>query len=617
MFFGIIISLVMLLLPVALIAAIVVAVLNVRRRDEETQADEPGIGTVRRLFVYGVATVALVLVASGLALLVGGALDAVGGDALLSSSDSALASALALTVVGTPAWLIMLLFAQRSVQRYPVEQRSEARRAYFNLARGGALVAVAIAGVLSLRILFGVDQFEGDPFGWLVVSVGVWVLHIRMLATEPATTSGTRLLDRLYLYAGAILGLYLLWWSATDLLVQPVRALYGELFDEVLLVADYGDPRAAIAAAAIAVPVWWWHWIRHLARRDARTSAWYTYLFIAGITTASAVFIVSLARVLYAILDWWTGDPQGASAVEHFADLPAALGAAIVSGLLWGYHRAVLRDDAPEVRRWSTPEHAYRYLTAASGLLTASVGLVALIALVIEVVAGRGPDLLRSADWWRNDLVLGLTCLLVGVPLWVRYWSQAQDHADEGLSERQVLPRRVFLFSIFGLAVLVALIDLTVVLYQVFRSLLDGTSGTLLAVRWNLALVLVAGVVGIYYWLILREDQRLLPGAPRSDVAPAPLLTATSDRLRRIIVMSGAGADLARSIETVPGVRIEQWQRLDATDGVPSAEELAALRAAIEASEDGDYLLLHDGGRTQLIPYSRVPHVLERPHRSD
>lgn len=601
MFFGIIVSLVMLLLPFALVAAIVVAVISARRRDEDNQPDEPGIGAVRRLFVYGVATVALALLTSGLALLVGGALDAVSGAALLTSRDSALASALALTVVGTPAWLIMLLLAQRSVQRHPIEQRSEARRTYFNLARGGALVAFAISGVLSLRILLRVDQFEGGPFGWLVVAAAVWVLHARILTTEPATTSGTRLLDRLYLYGGALLGLSLLWWSITELMTQPIRELYDLLFVDALLVTNPGDPQAAIATAAVALPIWWWHWIRHVATRDRGTTAWYAYLFLVGVGAASAVFIVTLAQVLYHGLEWWLGAPEAATATEHFAELPSPLGAATVSGLLWGYHRAVLREGAPTVRRWSTPEYVYRYLMAAGGLLTTAVGLVALSALVIEVMAGRETSLLETNDGWRNDLVLGLTCLLVGVPLWVRYWLQAQDHTNEGRLERQALPRRVFLFSVFGLAVLVALIDLTIVLYQVFRHLLDGTPDVLLKVRWNVSLVLVAGAVGVYYWLVLREDQRLLD-APRPDGTP-PAPATPSTRSRRIVVVSGVSADLVRSIERVPGVRLEQWQRLDTTDGVPAPEELAALRAAIETSEDGDYLLLHDRDRIQLIPY--------------
>ena len=59
-----------------------------RRGREEDEAD-PGIGTVRRLFIYGGALGGAFMGASGLALLVGGLVDLIGpGDLVIGEEDT-------------------------------------------------------------------------------------------------------------------------------------------------------------------------------------------------------------------------------------------------------------------------------------------------------------------------------------------------------------------------------------------------------------------------------------------------------------------------------------------------------------------------------------------------
>ena len=103
---GIVFGLLFLLAPIALIGGVVAAVMAVRRRDADEDEAEPGIGTVRRLFYYGIAFLALIFVGVGLAMLIGGVLDGAFGDLVIQSSDTQLAIS---NMMGAPfLWLAAL-----------------------------------------------------------------------------------------------------------------------------------------------------------------------------------------------------------------------------------------------------------------------------------------------------------------------------------------------------------------------------------------------------------------------------------------------------------------------------------------------------------------------------
>src|SRR5688572_7361783 len=125
------------LAPLVLIGLLVAGLIAIRRQEMlEDEPEEPGIGTPRRIFLYGLTLIGLIFAAVGLSMLLGGALDAVLGDTVIAERRRSLSVALAFTVVGTPAWLLFLFLAQRTIADHPVEARSQARRLYLGFARG-------------------------------------------------------------------------------------------------------------------------------------------------------------------------------------------------------------------------------------------------------------------------------------------------------------------------------------------------------------------------------------------------------------------------------------------------------------------------------------------------
>ena len=214
------------LLPILILGAIIAGVVRIARSDDDVDAD-PGIGTVRRLVLYGLAFVAAIIGPTGIGLLVGGLFEAITGGIVISESDTELATGLSLTLVGSVAWLLLWRVAQSTVARHPVEQRSLARHLYFGAVRGVAALAMLVAGIQLLRWLFQLDRFDGNAPAFLLVAGVVWYGHDVLQTREAGLSAGTRSMGRLYRFVAAFVGLSVLAVGLNTLL----EAVLGDAYD--------------------------------------------------------------------------------------------------------------------------------------------------------------------------------------------------------------------------------------------------------------------------------------------------------------------------------------------------------------------------------------------------
>jgi hypothetical protein len=599
----ILLSLISSFVPLVLLGLIIWAIVSFARRGREEEAD-PGIGTVRRLFIYGGALVGAFMGASGLALLVGGLVDLIGpGEIVIGEEDTTLALGLSLTIVGAPVWGLFWWAGERSVREQPVERRSVVRRAYANAVRAVALVVVVVAAVAIVQALLGVDDFNGEPWGWALVWGGLWLVHDWRIRAEPAPTDETRLLDRLYLYFGSVLGLGAMAPALAGVLYEPLRAAYDAAFVDSAVARDtlWEDMRSALGVFVVAAPVWYWHWFRN-ALHDAETTLWRVYLFLFGVLGGVIAALVGTGGLLYLALAWVL-DATDEGAAEHFDPLPGFATAVIIGVSLWACHRMTQRAMAPATRERSEPERVYRYLMSAAGLVTLAAGLLVVFVLAVEA-ATPDADVVRESGWWREWLAAALTFLLIGAPLWLWFWSEVQRQVRRAPAvERRAASRRVYIFAIAGVSVLTAAVNLVIVLFRILEALLESrlSQDEIYDVRWSIALLLTTGALGVYHWLVLRED--------RSSIA---LLEPTAAPSRRKLVFllasEGVGADLAPRLERL-GDRVTRWQRLDQPDaGEPLSDEaVSALHEAIAALEAERVIVLVDAdGEVALVPYAAV-----------
>ena len=590
-------------LPIAIIAGTIAAVSAARREAERGDApSDEGIGSVRRLFIYVLALVGVVFAAIGVAMIISGALDAFVGDTLLLDRRQGLAVALAFTIVGTPAWLLFMLLAQRSVHAHEVERRSQARRLYFGVTRSVALAIVAWDAVEAGRMLLGVVDVSGGAWGGLVAWGGVWAIHQRLAAAEPATTVITRLIDRLALYFGALLGLLLLLGGAIGLIAAPLSEAYDRAFRGNIVSGAWDrDLRASLVVLLVGIAIWGAYWLRQLAGRDRLTTLWRVHVFLFGALLGVSLAIVPAGVMLYAALEWYAGVPSADTAAAQFSMLPGAASALLLGIATCGYHRALIAEVGDAHER-SGPERVYRYLVSAAGLVTAAIGIASLIALAAEALSTTVADFVGAPNWWRNPLVRGVTLIIVGLPLWARYWRDTQRALATAAEERAAPSRRVYVFATVGVAIFALLVSLTIVLYQVFQAVLavDLSLALLRDARWGLGVALTTAAIAYYHVLVLREDQAALPDAA----------ALTTRRTRQVVlVVSGDPAALIADLERIDGVRVRAWRRTDA-DGAGGAmpgglsdERRAALRQAVAAADADRLLAIVARGDFELVAY--------------
>ncbi len=596
---AIVFNLVWFVLPLAVIAGSASALSTAREEDERDGDADEGIGTVRRLFIYVLAFVGVVFAAVGVSMLIGGVIDAVTGEALILDRRQSLAIALAFTVVGTPAALLFMLLAQRSIRAHELERRSQARRLYLAVTRSVALVMVAWNTVNAARMILGLEPVEGGPWGALLAWGAVWAIHERLAVAEPAPTRMTRLLDRLALYFGALLGLLMLLQGMIGVVAAPLSAAYDRMTNASLLAVG-GDNglRAAIVPCLVGGAIWAWYWWRQLAQRDRLTTLWRVHVFLFGTLLAAALTIVPAATALYLVAEWFAGTPGSDTAAAHFAGMPVALATLVTGVATWGYHRAVI-VEAGDAGRHSGPERVYRYLLSAAGLLATAIGVATLIALGAEGLGSAGGAFVTGADWWRNQLLRGIVEVVVGAPIWALHWGATQQALRDGRDERGAPSRRVYVFGTVGAAILALLVSLTIVLYQVFEAVLANNISLALLRDgdWALGVAITAGAIAYYQFLVLREDQAALPATDAT----------TRARARQVVLLAPAGAEaIVEALERVEGVRVRAWRRLDgaATTAALSDERRAALVAAVTATDAERVLIAVSDDDFDVVPYA-------------
>ena len=599
------------LIPILVIVGIIWAiVVLLRRRKGGEEPLDPGIGTLRRVYYYGLSFVALMVAATGVILLVDFAADGLLGPQVLSGGETGLALGLALTLVGTPIWLLHWKLADRAIQQFPSETHALSRKVYVYLVLGTSAALVAFGLVGLIRWLLGADNFDGLHLGFLLVWGGIWAFHWRLEDMVGQPTETTRSVRSLYVYITSLYSLSMLVVGIGVILWQLLREAYEVLFVTEILFSTsatlWSDTlRTGLAIALVGGGFWWWHWHR-VARGDQSSVLRQVYLYLFAILGGAAATVVSLSIILFGVLLWLIGVPDAAGAAAHFRFLPGTI-ATLVSGVgVWGYHWAVVQREsrlAPE--GFVAAQRVYRYLVASVGLATLAVGLVFVFSVVVDLLVPEAGRKLAGDGGVGNDLALAVTLIVVGGPLWGFYWFGAQRAAEAGgPEERGVLSRRVFIYGIFGVAILFALGNLITLLFMFFSDLLEGQLSVrvLQDTRWSIGMLLMAGAISSYYWLVLQEDRRSMP-------PPEEAPTETPAVGKSIISLASAAAQpQVRRLESRLGLSTRRWQRLDSEAGAPSLseDELSAIAERIAQAPGDQVLLAMDSSGVRVVPYQEI-----------
>ena len=593
-----------LIIPIILLAAVVAAVYVISARRQRGIGGDPGIGTVRRLYFYAVAFVALMMAANGVVQIVRYILESLFGGQVVHASQTQLAVGLALTIVGLPLWLAHWVIVQRHVRSLPVERGSVLRKLYVYVVLGVALGLVMFSSVKILQWIFGTGDFSGYHLGALAVWSGVWAFYWRIEGAEGQPSVETLGIRRFYIYGASLVALSMLAAGLGQAVGVLLREGYDSLASQpVLLPSESGlwrpFVRTVISLAIVGGGAWAAHWL-YFARNDFGSVLRQIYLYIFAILGGMVTAVVSVAVLLFGALTWLIGAPLlEDSTAGHFRFVPGTLAALSIGIGLWAYHWWVVQKEArssPVESRGA--QRVYTYVLAGLGLGALATGIGVVVDTALAIVAEVPGRTLVGEDLWREPIALSVTLGILGVPLWGYYWRSIQRQvSSDGAEERASLVRRIFIFVVLGAGMLALLGSLSTLLFFLFKDLLGGgvSRGTLRDIRPVLDIIAAAVFFLPYYWMVYRRDRMAEPETP-------------SLRLRRkdvTVLVSEGGDDFVRNLEAALGYRVNTLQWADPGAAAP---ELAEEQHQELARHIGDVtapsvLLIPDGAGVRVLSY--------------
>jgi preprotein translocase subunit Sss1 len=231
----------------------------------------------------------------------------------------------------------------------------------------------------------------------------------------------------------------------------------------------------------------------------------------------------------------------------------------------------------------------YEYLVAATGLAATAVGIAMLIVAFIQAIV---PDAVAETGTAGDAVLLAVTLLLIGAPVWARSWSRVQRLARKESDEASSPSRRIYLIGLFGVGGLTAIISLIVILAISIEDILEGTAGweTLFAIRVPLALLLTVGVIAGYHWLVFRRDR-----AMTREVPEEPRL-----HIRSVLVVGSDAPELRQALAEATHARIQVWQRLDNGHATVDADDVAARVVQVDA--ESVMVVIEPDGEADVFP---------------
>ncbi len=565
-----VVAILMSLVPLAVFVGIIIFVVKLVAKKGSSSTEGSGL-SIRRFFQYTIMLVMLIVAAFGLI----GIVDAVASTGSTVTRDtSAIARSIAFLVVGLPVFGGLALYTRRLLKTTPTESRSLGWIGYLTFALIGSLIFVMSFSIAFIGELLTDGDFETMPFIAMLVWGGVWLTH--WLIADRTTDENQM---QLQLLAGSAAGLVTLAIGAG----VAIAAGFGELYDTVLSVTAVDSGVDAIVRGVVlfvvGAIVWFFYWISQ-ARATARSLLWLTYVLLLGVLGGVITAVVGAGTLLFGALDWFIGDVGATTASVHFAFIPGAVAALIVGTSSWWYHRLVLGSRSSEDR--TEVERVYDYLLSGAGLLVAAGGFATLVTVGLDAL---GSEPIASSG--GSISAVAITLLVVGVPLWWRHWSAIRRfRATQPQEEVSSITRRIYLFVLFGVTGLVAVVSLLILVFIVVEDLLEGDLGaaTINTIAVPVSLIITAGAVAWYHFTVFREDRAI---APHADL---PVL--------REVVVIGSNEDIA-AVTGGTDAHVQAFR----VEGEPvETETLDDLLSVLDAEAHSRVVIVAQDGRYRLLP---------------
>ncbi len=318
---------------------------------------------------------------------------------------------------------------------------------------------------------------------------------------------------RIYIYLVTAVSLNAVTWAVIALL----RNLLMPRFRATSGIINYNKEMIAMqfAIVILGLPIYLAHWLwaERLAQREEKErDAVLRWLYLYGMLTAFLApflanaysFLKSTFRLLFDINRQL---PSWSSEVPDNPNLIYTVAAMFVLAVLWSYHYWLIRTSRraiAEDESIATLQRLYVFLFSFTGLVILSIGIGNLLRWLLFRFGGA------SVAINKETLVVAFAQILVGLPLWLLFWWQAQQLFSRGrVTEQASTLRKFYLYLVIFLAAMGTVGSLTTLLAGLFQRMLSLESDG--DVRNVLCVLITTAVVWAYHFVVLRQDALAMP----------------------------------------------------------------------------------------------------------
>ena len=560
------------------------------------------MSTAKRVFFYIVTLITLGMFAGGAGTLLSLFFNLITGeDTWEHFTRDQLSMGLALLIIGGVLWFLFWRATQKQVSKDSTETGSGIRKLFLNIILGVTALVGLFGAVGFLKWLMAgvpLEQFPAEGLTMLLVGGGMWYYHRRVEEGEGQPSADAQTLRRWYVYVLTSFSLVILANNLIHLLNAAV--FHVPVWGETIAQGDFWNTgvHGNISWILLGGGAWVYHWF-YAARGDTDSTLRQVYLYLVAILGGAITGLAALIIFLFKIFMFAFGGTSAAGD-NYFLFLGWTIPAMLVATTIWIYHRKAVQEETAQLQEQRlSARRVFLYLMSFLGLGTLIAGLVTLLGILLDLIINATSSTITvTAGWWHNQLSLCLALLIVATPIWLYYWKRVLEMvAEGGVVERGARSRRIYLYTVLGVAIITLATDLVAIFYQLLNGLLQGTLGTvsLSNMKWSLQTLLIPLPVLLYHWRILREDQRL--GAER--VLPRKSVT---------ILASEQMMELVSKIEERLGSRIHLLRHLEETPVTTrsmSDTKLDKLVDEIREAPGDKVMLVITGSKVMVLPYDK------------
>ena len=564
-------------LPLLIMIAVVVLV--IRKVSKRATSSSNTAQPVRLFFQYALAFGLFMIVTVGLAGLLSRALDV---SNIVNADQSSLASNLAFVVVGGPLLAGITIWLRNSLRENPSEGHGLIPTFFATLAAIVSLLVFLSSAIAALHNVISGDEVLGSTLGRTIVWGTALILVLKISNSVIPKND-----FRIQYFVGSFI-------TALAALIGLVQVLGGVLalllsqqtfFDtqKLALVSPDNPIGIGLGTLVMSGALWVYYWIKN-ANTNKSDTLWLAYVLIAGVGGTLVIAITSLSISLYQVLVWFVGEPTSQNAGEHFASIPQSLATAFAGFLFWWYHKSLLPNESER----TDVQRTYEYLVSAISLIASAIGISIVIVALIESLTSQ----VQLAGAGAINTLLGAgTVIVVAGPVWWHFWSRIQSIARvESNAELSSPVRRIYLFLLFGVGGIVAIVSLITIVVQLFDGILSSNLGanTFSEMRFAIGILISTGIVAGYHWEIYRHEKSV-------EVSFAS--TATN-----VLLVGPNSPELIQKLKAATGAKVSFLQRADASELVWPTEHVIEL---VAQSKEHDLLILLEATGVKVVPVTR------------